>query len=266
MSGFDKNWLALREPADRAARSVSQMGELATRFEGAGDKPRILDIGCGTGSTYRSLSEILPDATRWLLLDYDPLLLEEAERRIGSSDRIDFRRHDLNDLDGLPLDGVQAVTASALFDLCSQAFCARFVKRIAKAGCSLYAALNYNGVMRWSVSHPLDDVVAADFNRHQRTDKGFGPALGPDATDCLARQLRDEGYSISLGDSPWRMRPDQADLQAAFLDGLRQPLAEIGSLSSAEIDTWLAFRQQAITAEGSLCEVGHTDLLASLDV
>ena len=262
MSGFDANWLALREPADRAARNDALVAELAARLDQRAGPAALLDIGCGTGSTWRSLSPVLPGDAAWLLLDNDPLLLAEAHRQIGAAGRVRFRRHDLNDLTGLPLDGIAVVTASALFDLCSEAFSARFVARIAGQACGLYAALNYDGAMRWSVGHPLDAAVVADFNRHQRTDKGFGPALGPDATGRLAHHLERRGYRVSLGASPWRMGRQEAALQRAFLDGFRQPLHEIGSLSGTEIEAWLAFRLAAIEAPDSLCEVGHTDLLA----
>lgn len=262
MSGFDASWLALREPADHAARNAGLARDLAAYIGQRANPIALLDVGCGTGSTWRSLSPLLPPEATWLLLDNDPLLLAEAQRQIGATDRVRFRRHDLNDLAGLPLDEIAVVTASALFDLCSQAFCVRFVDHIAEKGCGLYAALNYDGAMRWSVTHPLDEAVVAAFNRHQRTDKGFGPALGPDATDCLARHLERHGYRVSLGASPWRMGPQDDALQRAFLDGFRQPLREIGTLSDAEIKAWLAFRLQAIDRPDRLCEVGHTDLLA----
>ena len=262
MSGFDKDWLSLREPADRAARDQSLVATLAERLAREGKPAHILDIGCGTGSTFRSLSDVMPDDTRWHLLDYDQALLDEARRRIPQDRPVALSQHDLNDLDGLPLEAVTAVTASALFDLCSQAFCARFVQRLKGEGAGLYAALNYNGIMRWSVAHPHDAQVVADFNLHQKSDKGFGPALGPDCTAALTTALEEAGYAVQVADSTWKMGPDQADLQRAFIEGLRQPLFEIGSLERSEIENWIAFRFSAIAEAGSLCEVGHTDILA----
>lgn len=262
MSSFDKTWLELREPADRAARDMTLVTELAASLDHDGSAVTILDIGCGTGSTWRALAQIMPERAAWRLLDYDPLLLDEAERRIGTDDAIVFRQHDLNNLAELPIAGVSVITASALFDLCSEAFCDRFVSRMAEHSCSLYAALNYNGIIQWSSQHPLDDAAVADFNAHQRTDKGFGSALGPDATQRLARNLNKFNYRVRIADSPWRMGHEQALLQAGFLEGFRQPLSEIGTLSASEIDSWIGFRISAIPATGGLCEVGHTDLLA----
>ena len=261
MSGFDKDWLALREPVDKAARDPELVAQLSSYLETV-DQPRLMDIGCGTGSTWRTLSRELAQVKSWLLLDYDQNLLDEAERRICSRSEVQFRQQDLTDLSSLPVDGISVVTASALFDLCSEDFSSAFADLMAARSCGLYAALNYDGVMRWSIAHSLDQDVVEGFNNHQRTDKGFGVALGPDATSCLAKQFEQRGYRVTIGDSPWKMGPAEASLQEAFLNGVAQPLREIEHLTNAQIDDWLAFRLSVIEANGSLCEVGHADLLA----
>jgi len=125
MSGFDKEWLRLREPADRAARSSSLVETVKAYLES--HSPRVvMDIGCGTGSTFRTLSPLLADV-EWKLLDYEAVLLDEAERQIGPRDDVSFHCADLNTLDESLLDNVAVVTASALFDLCSEDFCRRFI-------------------------------------------------------------------------------------------------------------------------------------------
>jgi SAM-dependent methyltransferase len=260
VSGFDSTWLALREPADRAARAETLIAELSS-YLAPMSKPHLLDIGCGTGSTWRSLSKTLKNA-RWTLLDSDRALLDEAERQIGQSDNIQFCRHDLNDIDRLPLGDVAVVTASALFDLCSEAFCAALAAKLANQSCGLYAALNYDGIMRWSLPLALDGQVLADFNLHQRRDKGFGPALGPNASARLSHHLTARGFQLRSAPSPWRMDRRMKALQIAFLTGLKQPLVEIGNLTVTEIDQWILERISLIDAPKSLCEVGHTDLIA----
>jgi len=261
MSGFETEWLALREPEDKRARAPALVNILS-RYLQAMPEPFILDIGCGTGSTWRSLESRVPDRTRWMLLDHDPVLLEEAERSIGNDHAVTFRTFDLNQLPDLPLTAVSAVTASALFDLVSEDFCSAFSDRITAQGCGLYAALNYDGVIRWTHRHPLDDEMVDAFNRHQQTDKGFGKALGPAASICLKRLLEARGYQVEAMPSPWRMDGTAAALQKAFLSGFRQPLKEMSKHPEAEIEDWLAFRFAAIAAPESLCEVGHTDIIA----
>lgn len=261
MSGFDTGWLSLREPADKAARAPALV-DMLMRYLQSMPTPVILDIGCGTGSTWRTLEPHVPNETRWLLLDHDPVLLEEAERRIGSDRGVGFHTFDLNDLEDLPLQGVSVVTASALFDLVSEDFCAAFSDKIVSQGCGLYAALNYDGIIRWSHRHPLDDEMVAAFNRHQQTDKGFGKALGPGASACLERLLTARDYRVHRMPSPWLMDGNASALQEAFLSGFRQPLREMSERTEAEIEDWLSFRLAAIAAPGSRCEVGHADIIA----
>ncbi|UHS58290.1 class I SAM-dependent methyltransferase [Agrobacterium vaccinii] len=264
MSGFDKNWLTLREPADRDARSKLLL-ETVNTYLGSHPPPQIImDIGCGTGSTYRTLSPVVPKAI-WKLLDYETALLDEAKRQIGDSENIEFHCQDLNQLDETLFNGVALVTASALFDLCSEEFCNRFVDHLARRKIGLYAALNYDGIMEWSLKHPLDKQIVKDFNRHQQSDKGFGPALGPDASDRLTALCEARGFIVETAKSPWRLGPETAELQKEFLLGFRQPIQEIGNISSADFQEWLDFRLSNIGKKGSVCIVGHTDFLALPD-
>ena len=261
MTGFDKDWLALREPADIAARAPALI-DMFSRHLTDRKASTILDIGCGTGSTWRTLESRAPHDTRWLLLDHDPLLLEEAERRIGVNNKVTYKQIDLNDLAKMPLQEMTLVTASALFDLVSEDFCAAFVDRLSAQNCGLYAALNYDGTINWSHPHPLDGDMVGTFNRHQQTDKGFGKALGPHAATSLERLLSARDYQVHTMKSPWRMDTAAADLQEAFITGFREPLMAMSEKPEAEIEHWLSYRLCAIMAPDSLCEVGHTDLIA----
>ena len=259
MSGFDSGWLALREPADKAARAESLVGRLATFLDGLSG-PTIMDIGCGTGSTYRSLSGWVPETARWQLVDHDQRLLAEAERRIGRA-AVSYRREDLTDLGSLDLAGVDLVTASAFFDLCSPAFCNDLVKRLTGQGTGLYAALTYDGRIEWSERHERDGEIVRAFNRHQRGDKGFGAALGPRAAAHLESALASRGYRIERADSSWRLDHTQSALQDAFLHGMMAPVAEVSDLGRDALDAWLDFRLGKVRDGGQLV-VGHIDLLA----
>src|SRR5262245_63612685 len=71
------NWLALREPADAAARSVA-LTRLVTDRLPRDRTMRAVDLGTGTGSNVRYLASQLPVQQEWLLVDRDPELLAEA--------------------------------------------------------------------------------------------------------------------------------------------------------------------------------------------
>lgn len=259
MSGFDEHWLAMREPVDIRSRDATLFSLAVDAIEHApGDAT--LDIGCGTGSTFRALSPKITRKVSWRLYDNDARLLREARRRHG--DDVELIQGDLNEIEALPLQGCVMVTASALFDLCSERFIRRFVERVSGPGAGLYAGLNYDGQMHWSNTHPLDKVVTAVFNAHQLRDKGFGPSLGPDAWTMLAQCLSDRGYTVKLAASPWIMTAADADLQRLFLDGVARAVCQTGELDEAEIANWLDFRVRSIDRQDSLCRVGHQDVLA----
>ncbi|MCJ8520083.1 trans-aconitate methyltransferase [Pseudorhizobium tarimense] len=260
MSGFGKDWLALREPVDRRSRDAALL-DRAVHAVQRQSPASVLDIGCGTGSTFRTLAPKLRGAVSWTLFDYDEDLLAEAERRHASDD-ITFVNGDLTQISALPLDRVTLVTASALFDLCSHAFMKQFVETLAWQRAAIYAALNYDGEMHWSMEHPADEAVTKAFNAHQLTDKGFGPSAGADAWRVLKETLEMCGFSVSIAESPWLMGRDDADLQRQFLDGVARAVSEEGSVDAAELRDWHQSRLQSISQTASLCRVGHQDVLA----
>ena len=65
-----------------------------------------------------------------------------------------------------------------------------------RPGRALLAVLTYDGRMTLTPPDPFDAHVRRLVNRHQRTDKGFGAALGPLATDWLCQQARSHGAQV----------------------------------------------------------------------
>lgn len=246
--GFSADWLALREPADHAARDGALMAEAAVL---AGARPVVVDLGAGTGSTRRAFGAALPDGAVWRMVEGDATLLAlcEGERHLM----------DLRDLAALPLEGATLVTASALLDLVSEAWVAGLVAALAARRLPFLAALSYDGRMAWTPADAGDAGVTAAFNRHQRGDKGFGPALGPEAVPQAAALFEAAGYRVRLADSPWRIGPDQAGLGAALLEGIAAAAAEAG-VAADEAARWLAARR-AMLGQGEMV-IGHLDLLA----
>lgn len=261
MSGFSISWLDLREPADIGGRDkdLAMKALVALRDEQAAMAPRLaVDLGAGTGSTLRALLDLGGDDILWRLVDLDGALLDEALLRHGQDFVIEDHQADLNIVEELPLSGARLVTASALFDLVSQQFVELLCSRIAVQGTGLYAALNYDGSMQWQPEHPFDAQVLAAFNHDQRRDKGFGEALGPDATRALQLALEPRGYSVQVAQSPWRLDGAHAELVIALVNGIADAVLE--TLDEESLAQWRKFRVDH--APSGTCIVGHTDLLA----
>lgn len=204
-----------------------------------------MDLGAGTGSTARAMGA----GGRWRFVDNDRELLRIAAARRPEAETVTA---DLRDVAALPLDGARLATASALLDLVSAAWLEALADRLAAAGIGIYAALNYDGAMRWTPEAPGDAAVTTAFNRHQRGDKGFGRALGPDAGPALIEAMRRRGYEVASAPSPWLLGPAEAALQEALLAGIAE---------AAEAEDWGRARRAAL--RNARCVVGHWDVLAT---
>ena len=78
---FERDWLALREPFDHAALNVALARRLADRPAG---RPRLIDLGAGTGSLFRYLAPIIGRRQDWVLVDADAALLDDAFGRTAA--------------------------------------------------------------------------------------------------------------------------------------------------------------------------------------
>jgi SAM-dependent methyltransferase len=253
VSRFRTDWLRLREPYDHAARSASLAAEFA---EAVGPAPRLLDLGCGTGSNLRYPAPRLPAGQRWRLVDHDPALLEQARLAVPPL-AVDAGFETLDLARELPdLEGVTGITASALLDLTSAAWQDRLVRR--GHGRPLLIALTFDGRLDWQPAAEGDEAIRQRFLAHQRTDKGFGPALGADAARDFGRRLEADGRRVAMATSDWRLGPADTPLLAATLEGMIAALAEL----DAPPEPWAGLRRRQLAAGRLRLTLGHVDLLA----
>lgn len=152
------------------------------------------------------------------------------------------------------------MTASALLDLCSAAWVARLARHLAARGVAFYAALSYDGRMEWSPAHPLDAAVTAAFNAHQQGDKGFGPALGPEAAAAAERAFHSQGCEVHTAQSPWKITGGDREMHAMLVEGIAGAARETGQVREPDLSAWLDARRHL--TGGATCIVGHADLLA----
>lgn len=263
MSGFSAEWLALREPYDRAARNAVVLDAVAAAFRGR-TSVSVVDLACGTGATLRAIGRHLPGQQTWRLVDNDLGLLARAASS-GKPPHLSVVTQPVDlvrDLE-LALTGpLDLITASALLDLVSAEWLDRLIIEAAARRLPVYVALTYDGRAAVEPGRPLDAELVAGFNLHQRTDKGFGAALGPTAATRALERFEHFGYAVVQGRSDWMFGPDDRTIQDVLFAGW----AELGALTTASptdrIATWLAQRRADLAQGRSSLRIGHVDIFA----
>ena len=261
VTGFSAEWLALREPYDLRARNPAVLGAL---IAGVADLSslRVVDLACGTGATMRAVSSRLPLEQRWRVVDNDESLLARAAE-FDAQMHVEILPNDISrDLDTALTAPLDLVTASALLDLVSDAWLQRLAEDIANRGLRVYAALTYDGRVTFDPADAFDAEIVAAVNRHQRGDKGFGPALGPTAASAAIARFEALGYAVESGKSDWLLGPEDREIQHELVAGWASAARETGALGSADIDAWVLGHEETIAAGRSSITVGHVDFFA----
>jgi len=269
MSGFSADWLALREEADQAARSERVLDAVRADLADSISSPfSVCDLGSGTGAAARAFSELFPKPQRWRLVDLDAANLDRAASNLSGADAIEGLEvnthvHDLN-ADCAPWEPrTDIVTTTAFFDLTSADWLEGFADRLAEDQLPLLATLTYDGRHVFSPMLPLDQKMIDGFNTHQKTDKGFGPAAGPEAATTLVRLLKERGYDVTTADSSWHLEGKRdAVMLHTLLEGWCAAMIDSQLVGADDANGWLESRKSQTTS----LQVGHTDIFARVPV
>jgi hypothetical protein len=283
---FAPDWLRLREPHDSAARSraLGRRFGSAVRARAGTGVAQLVDLGAGTGANFRALAPLVPGDQDWRLIDRDPALLALQPAEIAQwargqgypaahgSDAVTvtggagvWRAHgaaaDLaRDLAQLPLARAHGVVCAAFLDLVSAAWLQDLIEGLTAARLPFLAALTVDGRREWRPSHPDDAALDDAFRRHQRTDKGFGPALGPDAPGEAIAGFEAAGYRVSAAPSDWRLAASAEALLDALVDGAAAAGAASAPDAAGIFARWREFRLNERSRRALV--VGHVDILA----
>lgn len=271
------DWLALREPADAAARSVRLVDDLLPllRPDDRGDTPAlgVHDLGSGTGSQRRWLAPRLPWPQRWVEHDRDAALVTTAaSREMGPVVEVSPCTCELAELTaehltppGQPPPGqtpAGLVTASALLDVLTPPAVDRLVAAAAQLGVPLLMTLSVVGRVRLAPSDALDDAVLAAFNDHQRRVTPAGRLLGPDAVAYATERLIESGATVRTAPSPWRLGGSATVLTKAWFTGWLDAAVEQQPTLAQHATDYRSRRLAEIAAGRLEVIVDHTDLLA----
>ena len=259
MTGFSADWLTLREPYDHAARDnylLRQAIEVISNLE----RPAIVDLASGAGSTVRAMASLLDGNANWHLVDDDAALLAHAQSGLHGTNislhKIDLSKSLRQTFDYKP----DMMTTSAFLDLVTAGWLDQLVEFCATYKVPFYAALSYDGRVTISPDVENEASVLAAFHQHQITDKGFGAALGPKGADYAIELFNKAGFCVTSAKSDWVAGPGDFKFQSELFTGWHQAACEIDPSRKADFDNWLDLRL-AVIDQSSLM-VGHVDFLA----
>jgi SAM-dependent methyltransferase len=258
MNRVSPEWLALREPADAAARSSVLLEPLRHKLSSG---PTVVhDLGCGTGSMARWLAPRLPGLPHWVLYDRDEALLKVAADGVPGT--VEVHQRDITRLTPDDLDGASLVTASALLDMFTLDEVERVVAACVRAGCPALFTISVVGRVALDPADPLDAEVTAAFNAHQRRTTGGRTLLGPDAVEATVAAFGRHGVGVQVAESPWVLGPDEAALTSEWFAGwLGAAVEQCPDLAPRTVEYARRRRVQAVAGE-LRAVVHHTDLLA----
>jgi trans-aconitate methyltransferase len=258
-------WLALREPADAAARDRDLADGLRRHLPATG--PMVIhDLGCGTGSMDRWLAPLLPGPQHWVLHDRDADLLAGATAdppgpaADGSDVSLETRRSDVNGLDRGGLGDATLITASALLDMLTADELSGLADLCTTAACPALLTLSVTGRVELTPADALDRRVEAAFNAHQRRTTPRGALLGPDAPGVAVEEFGRRGAAVVVRSSPWRLGASDADLIAEWFEGWLGAACEQAPELSPQTDSY-KHRRLAEAKTGLEVTVDHADLL-----
>ena len=261
-----RRWLALREPADAAARAPDLVEHLRAPPEEKG--PRVIhDLGGGTGAMGRWLARLLPGPQHWVVHDRDADLLEIAETNSpgpaadGAPVTVEARQSDITRLQPGELTGADLITASALLDLLTEDELARLITVCVDARCPVLLTLSIVDGVQLMPADRLDCRVAAAFDAHQRRATERGRLLGPAAVTVALDQLGRLAAKLLVRPSPWRLGALQADLAAEWFTGWVGAACEQQPELAAETYDYTLRRLAEATAGRLAVTVDHADLL-----
>jgi SAM-dependent methyltransferase len=282
---FSGDWLELREPHDAAARDEMLAVKLSAALPA---RPRIMDLGAGTGALLRWLGLYIGRPQAWILVDADPQLIERAFDTIAERAeqmgwkvtspgrgvllvhtprgawRVEGLVADLRDAPAnLPLHSVDAVVNTALCDLVSEPWLERMAAACVARKIPFYAALNVTGPARFIPPHRADAWVTRGFLRDQARDKGFGGrALGHAAPAAIARAFTAQGYVVEHSPSPWKI-PRAFDLMVGELAmGCAEAALRQERREAWRIEDWADARAAQAEQQRLSASVAHMDVLA----
>ena len=282
---FSKSWINMRVEYDEASRSsvlVDHLNKLSKKHE-----IDLIDFCCGTGSFLMWALNKNISFQNCILVDYDIKLLKSIKSNLRthlkSKYTIQSNTNNLNLLIKKNSKTISSVSIekydcdeyshknknfhiisySAALDLMSKSSIDIALKKIKKNNI-LYFSLCFNGLVKWTPTNTFDKYILTFFNNHQRSDKGFGNALGYKSIESLRKKSVKLNLNITVADSPWiiknKSEKDTAFMKRYLLD-IRKSLFHMEGIDKNILRKWYEDKKYDLENKKIRLYVGHNDVL-----
>ncbi|MEF8772199.1 SAM-dependent methyltransferase [Halodesulfurarchaeum sp.] len=277
MNHTETRYLESKRSLDNRARSLRVRDRLLSAL---GPDPRIVDLGCGTGTIVSKLLEWGIDAGTYRGIDNDCGVVEfgravrPAEfRRAGytvTEQECGFTvenlsvTYDTGDAMTMleDMDGIDLLVAQAFADLVPVSTLLSRVESALTPGGLAYLPITFDAGTIFQPDHPADRAVEQAYHAAIDLEPGRDVQAGRHLADACRRRA---GDLLAMAGSDWVLRPDgdtypadEAYFLASILGFVETVLVDS---EVAEAEDWIETRREQLAA-GELTYVAHQyDLL-----
>ena len=282
---FSKSWINMRVGYDNISRStvlVDHINKLSQEHD-----IDLIDLYCGSGNFLIWSLDKNISFNNCILVDHDIKLLKSIKSNLRTHLRSIYEfQSNTNNLDLLIKKKFKTVSSvsikknncddyiyssekyhvisySAALDIMSKLSIDVALKRIKKNNI-LYFSLCFNGQVRWTPTNTFDKYILKFFNNHQRSDKGFGEALGYKSIDFVRKKAHKLKLDISVKDSPWIVKnksdKDKVFMKRYLLD-IKKSLFHMEGIDKDILRKWYQDKKSDIDNKNTKLYVGHNDIL-----
>ena len=157
------------------------------------------------------------------------------------------------------------ISYSAVLDLMSKSSIMKALKRVNDRNV-IYFSLCFNGIVKWTPTNIFDKYILTFFNNHQRTDKGFGTALGFKSIDFVKKYAIKKNINATIKNSPWiisnKSTKDKIFMNRYLLD-IKKSLFHMEGIDRDILRKWYNDKKNDIDKKSIKLYVGHEDILIS---